>query len=106
MPSADELVVHENIVRADGTKSLVRVWARFDGSDYPVTGYPLADVMAYRRLNSHCFSGTGKKNGVVALTETVTVTPDGKSLTLIYSVQMGASQVYRGVAVFEKQVSL
>jgi len=99
----DEIVVHENIVRSNGAKSLVRIWARFDGSDYPVSGLPIADCMAYKRINSHSISGTGKKNGIVSLTETVTVTPDGRSLTLVYSVQTGASQVSRGIAVFEKE---
>lgn len=99
----DEIVVHENIVRSNGAKSEVRVWARFDGSDYPVSGLPIADSIAYARVDSHSISGTGKKNGVVALTETVTVAPDGRSLTIIYSIQTGASQVTRGIAVFEKE---
>jgi hypothetical protein len=99
----DEIVVHENIVRSNGAKSAVRVWARFDGSDYPISGLPMADSIAYTRVNSHSISGTGKKDGVVSLTETVTVAPDGARLTLIYSIQTGASQVARGIAVFEKQ---
>jgi hypothetical protein len=99
----DEIVVRENIVRSNGVGSEVRVWARFDGSDYPVSGWPIADFIAYTRVSSHCISGTGKKNGVVVLTETVTVAPDGRSLTLVYSIQTGASQVTRGIAVFEKE---
>ena len=61
------------------------------------------DFMAYTRVNSHSLSATGKKNGVVALTETLTVSADGGTLTLIYSIQTGASQVARGIAVFEKE---
>jgi hypothetical protein len=100
----DELVVRENIVRSNGVKSDVRIWARFDGTDYPISGFPIADTMAYKRLDRHNISGTGKKNGVVALTETITVGEDGTVMTLIYSVQAGASSpvVARGIAVFEK----
>jgi hypothetical protein len=99
----DEVVVRENIVRSNGVRSDVRVWARFDGTDYPVTGFPLADTMAYLRVDSHSISGIGKKNGVVAVSETLTVTPDGNTLTLVYSVQTGASPVSRGIAVFNKR---
>lgn len=99
----DEIVVREYSVWKDGTISMVRVWARFDGSDYPITGLPVADFMAYTRVNSHSISGTGKKNGVVSVTETITVAPDGGSLTLVYSIQTGASQVHRGIAVFERE---
>lgn len=97
-----EIVVRENVVRSDGSKTEVRVSARFDGTDYPIRGLPIADFIAYTRVNSHNITGTGKKNGVVALNETVAVSPDGKVLTLIYSVQTGASPVARGVAVFDR----
>ena len=100
----DEIVVHENIVRFNGPRTVVRIWARFDGTDYPVNDSAVADFMAYTRVNSHSLSATGKKNGVVALTETLTVSDDGRTLTLIYSIQTGASQVARGIAVFEKEV--
>jgi hypothetical protein len=98
----DEIVVREEIVRANGEKSAVSVWARFDGTDYPISGLPIADLIAYQRANTHSIFGTGKKNGQVSLNETVTVTPDGRTLTLIYSVQTGTSQVARGLAVFDK----
>jgi hypothetical protein len=101
----DELVVRESIVRSDGSKAEVSVAAKFDGSDYPVYGFPLADFMAYRRVDDHSISGTGRKNGVVVLTETVSVTPDGRVLTLVYSVQNGAAPVARGLAVFDKDAA-
>lgn len=100
----DEIVVRENIVRSNGVRSEVMVWARFDGSDYPVSSWPIADSIAYTRVDSHSIAGTGKKNGVVALTETITVTPDGRRLTVVYSIQTGASPVARGVAVFDKEL--
>ena len=99
----EQLVVREEIVRANGAASEVKIWARFDGADYPVLGSPLADFIAYERVERNSISGTGKKNGVITFTETITVSPDGKLLTLVYSLQTGASQVARGVAVFERQ---
>ena len=100
--SHDQIVVTENIIRDDGSQSEVKIWAKFDGTDYPITGLPIADVMAYQRHDSYSFSGTGKKNGVVVLTQTVTVDSSGQTLTLIYSFQSGASQVARGMAVFDR----
>jgi hypothetical protein len=98
----DEIVVHEDIVRLKGPRTAIRVWARFDGTDYPVSGSLIIDTIAYTRLNTHTISGVGKKGEVMALTETVTVSPDGRILTLIYSIQTGTSPIVRGVAVFEK----
>jgi hypothetical protein len=99
----EEIVVRENIVRSDGSQTEVRCWARFDGTDYPISGLPIADFMAYKRVDSHNLSGMGKRNGVVVLTETLSIDPAGKVLTLIYSFQSGASQVARGMAVFDKE---
>jgi hypothetical protein len=101
----DELVVRESIIRSDGSKAEVSVAARFDGSDYPVYGFPIADFMAYTRLDHSSISGTGRKNGVVVLNETVSVAPDGRVLTLVYSVQIGAAPVARGLAVFDKETA-
>jgi hypothetical protein len=98
----DEVRVQETIIRPDGSQTLVEVLARFDGKDYPVTGSPAADTIAYERASDNSISGTGKKNGVVSLTETVTVAPERHSLTLSYSIHNGGLEVARGIAVFEK----
>ena len=81
------------------------VAARFDGTDYPIYGLPIADLMAYERVDRREISGVGRKNGVIVLTETVTVTRDGRLLTLIYSVTTGAGLVARGYAVFDKDTT-
>ncbi|HEY3835232.1 MAG TPA: hypothetical protein VGL72_01610 [Bryobacteraceae bacterium] len=99
----EELVVRESIVRFDGSKSEVSVSARFDGSDYPIYGFPLADFMAYTRTGDSTIVGTGRKNGVVVLSETVSLSPDGRFLSLVYSVQNAASPVSRGLAVFDRE---
>ena len=100
--TTDELVVRETIIRADGSATEVRVWARFDGTDYPLNGLPFVDFIAYQRANRNRISGIGKKNGVVVLNETVTVDEAGKVLTLIYSIQNGTSSLATGMAVFDK----
>ncbi len=94
--------MEETIVRSDGSQTVVEVMANFDGADYPVTGSPAADTIAYRRASSNSISGTGKKNGVITLMETVTVAPENNTLTLSYSIRSGAHVAASGIAVFER----
>jgi len=98
----DEVHVQETIVRSDGSQTVVEVMANFDGADYPVTGSPAADTIAYRRVSSNSISGTGRKNGVITLMETVTVAPESNTLTLSYSIHSGAHVTASGIAVFER----
>lgn len=97
-----EVRVREIMVRADGSETLVSLTAKFDGKDYPVEGSPAADTIAYTRVDRNTISGTGKKNGVVSLTETVTVAPKQGNLTLSYSLHAGSKIVAQGIAVFER----
>jgi len=94
--------VRETIVRLDGSRTAVEVLARFDGREYLVTGSPVADTIAYERVSSNIISGTGKRNGGIALRETVIVSPETHTLTLSYSILSGVLEVAGGVAVFEK----
>ena len=104
--TSDEVHVQEIIVRSDASETVVEVMARFDGSDYPVTGSPAADTIAYRRADSNRISGTGKKNGDITLMETVTVTHESNTLNLSYSIHGDGHVVASGIAVFEKEVGV
>jgi len=98
----DEVHVHETIIRLDGSQTIVEVMASFGGGEYPVIGSPAADTIAYRRVSGNSISGTGRKNGVITLMETVTVAPESNTLTLSYSIHSGAHVAASGIAVFEK----
>jgi hypothetical protein len=95
-----EVKVREEIIRSDGSQTVVTVQARFDGKDYPVSGSPAADTIAYTRVDANHIAGTGKKNGSVPLKETVTADPEDGTLTLTYSLYGGAREIASGVAVF------
>jgi len=97
----DEVALREEIVRLDGTELVLRVQAKFDGADYPVEGSPAVDTMAYTRANRHAICGIGKKDGRVAVTETVLADPEKRTLTLIYNYLLGERTVAYGVAVFQ-----
>ena len=91
--------VHEEIVRADGSSSKVAVRARFDGRDYPVTGTALVDSMAYSR-EGNTIVGTGKKNGVVSLRESMTA--DDVQMIADLSIYLHEQEVVKGIANFHK----
>jgi len=103
--NGDEVSAREEIVRADGGPLVVTVQARLDGSDYPVHGSPIGATIAYRRIDRYTISGVQKKNGVVTVRETVTVSPDGRRVTQRFSILNGDRDVANGVAVFEKSGS-
>jgi len=57
--------------------------AKFDGSDYPVKGEYSYDAVSLKKINSHSFEETDKRNGTVVDVSTTTVSPDGKTMTVV-----------------------
>ena len=94
----DGVDVREEIVQPGGSVSLVTFQARFDGGDYPVAGSPEVDSVAYTRIDRNRIEGTGRKNGRMALRESVSVADS--TLTLAYSLYNDAAEESSGVAVF------
>ena len=92
------------VVGSDGALTVVTIQARFDGKDYPVTGSPLADTIAYTRVDAHHISGIAKKNGCISIRESVATSPEGHILTLTYSIYGDVQEVANGIAVFERAV--
>lgn len=74
--------VVEEIIAGNGGKVNLHLDAKFDGQDYPVHGSLQVDTIAYQRQDRNRISGSGKKGGRVIWKETVTVSEDGKILTL------------------------
>jgi hypothetical protein len=100
--TAHEVSVREETVGSEGAPTVVEVQARFDGAEYPVEGSPVADMIAYSRIDTRTISGVAKKNGNVTLRESLTASPDGRTLTLSYSIYRGDRIVANGIAVFER----
>jgi len=70
--------------------------AQFNGKDYPVRGSSFADAASYQRLGQRTIKSTVRKHGQVVLTETITVSDDGKMLMVSFN-------EFPGIAVFDKQ---
>ena len=75
----------------DGLKSTTRTWrnsvaadvtytAGFDGKDYPTAA--AGATVAFKRINATTLERTAKLSGAVAETQTWSVSPDGKTLTI------------------------
>jgi hypothetical protein len=86
-----------------GQSMKVSYEAKFDGKDYPVTGHPLLDSIAYQRIDAHTLKGTGKKGGKVVAEYTVIVSGDGKTTTVSYTETDEQGKKFTGSAVYDKQ---
>jgi len=56
-----------------------------DGQDQKVTGHPYYDTVAIKVVNDHQIEETDKKGGKTVTTSTITVSPDGNTLTAEFS---------------------
>jgi hypothetical protein len=102
----EDISVREESVADDGFRTTHSLQARFDGQEYPVHGSPVADTISYTRLDPHNIVGTGRKDGLVSLEETITVSETGSFLTLRFVIYRLGRQVASGVAVLEKAQSV
>jgi hypothetical protein len=72
-------------VRVEKTDTVMVVETRLDGAESPVlvNGKPAAETMAIKRTDEHHASTVMKMNGTVLGTNAVTLSADGKTLTVI-----------------------
>jgi len=71
------------LVRVRGGVAHLEWTGRFDGRDYPVQGVDEAVTYAYTRIDDHRYDVVVKVDGVVAARSTVTVSRDGKTMTVV-----------------------
>lgn len=69
-------------VSGDGKPHSYSYTVNYDGKDYPVTGNPLADTIAYKKVDDNTTEATTKKGGQVNQTITIVVAKDGKTMTV------------------------
>jgi hypothetical protein len=81
-PREDGLKVSADTIDAKGTNLHPAVVYKFDGKNYPLVGTPVADTVSAKRINELISEGTWKRDGKVVLTIRITVSEDGKTLTM------------------------
>jgi hypothetical protein len=94
--------VREEIIRSDGSQTVLTVQARFDSEEYPVIGSPAVDTIAYTLVDANHITGTGRKNGSVSLRETVIADPMSGTLTMTYSLYGGGREVEAVLRFFKR----
>ena len=57
--------------------------AKFDGSDYPYKGNYGVNTVSLKRIDAHTIEETDKRDGTVVGVYKMTVSPDGKSMTIV-----------------------
>jgi len=101
--TGDTIKVTLEGVGADGKATHDEWTGKYDGKDYPVTGNPMTDTRAYKKVNDHTLEATGKKGDKVVLTAKITVSADGKTRTVVSTQTTADGKKVTSTAVYEKQ---
>jgi hypothetical protein len=101
--TGDTVKVTLDGVSADGKATHDEWTGMYDGKDYPVTGNPMTDTRAYKKINDHTLEATGKKGDKVVLTAKITVSADGKTRTVVSTQTTADGKKVTSTAVYEKQ---
>ena len=91
--------VNVDSVSGDGTKMQYSYTANYDGKDNPVTGNPMADTIAYTRIDENTVEGVTKKGGKVAANVRIVVSKDGKSMTVSVKGKNAKGEAFSDVVV-------
>jgi len=89
-------------VTADGKPDVYSYTAQYDGKDNPVVGNPLADTIAYKKIDDYTTEATTKKGGQVAAQVAILVAKDGKTMT-VTTKGTNAKGPFTNVAVYDRQ---
>ena len=90
-------------VGADGKAASWSYTASYDGKPTSVSGSPYGDMVARKKIDARKTTTTYTRNGKVSRTSTITVSKDGKTLTVAAKGTTANDQQYSNVTVFEKQ---
>ena len=93
-----------NGVAADGTAVKWGYSGNFDGKEIRLTGNnPDADVVILKRISANAVRTTNKMAGKRTLVNGVSVSPDGKTLTVATTGVNAKGQTVKNTQVFDKQ---
>ena len=99
-----DLTYHINM---GGTPALMTLASPFDGSGVPVmiAGKPSGETMAIQRVDDHHIATVVKMNGKPFGTSKATISPDGKTITVLneFSSSTGSQQVGKFTEIWVKQ---
>jgi hypothetical protein len=77
--------------------------SKFDGKDVPWSGNPMADTAAPKRIDDNSYENVWKKGGKTTVTAKITVSNDGKTLTVTQDGTDPQGGKVHSVAVYDRQ---
>jgi hypothetical protein len=77
--------------------------SKFDGKDVPWTGNPMADTASPKRIDNNTYENTWKKGGKVTVTAKISVSPDGKTMTVTQTGTDPEGKPVTSIAVYDRQ---
>jgi hypothetical protein len=77
--------------------------SKFDGKDVPWTGNPMADTACPKKIDDNSYENSWKKGGKATVSAKVSVSADGKTLTVVQTGTDPQGKEVRSVAVYDKQ---
>jgi hypothetical protein len=98
----DGMKIVVDVTPADGAAQHWEMTANYDGKDAPVTGNPLADMIAMKKVNAVTGESTFKKDGKVTATNVRKLSADGKTLTITSTGTTADGKPRKDVQVFDK----
>jgi hypothetical protein len=91
------------LVVVDGTRFVGVVHAHYDGKDSPIANFPIADTIAYSRVDADTLAYTVKKDGRAFDLGTIVVSNDAKTRTVLAAGANANGQTVNDVRVFDRQ---
>jgi hypothetical protein len=88
---------------SDGTAVATSFVVKLDGTPAPITGDPQADMISARKTNDHMLKSKAMKGGKVVGQDRVSVSPDGKTLTVAGSGVDSKGAKQKWTEVYDKQ---
>ena len=101
--TADGIVLTAEGVDAQGKPLHSSYTSKFDGKDVPWTGNPMADTASPKRIDDNLYKNVWKKDGKPTVTSTVSVSKDGKTLTIIQNGKDAKGAPLNSLAVYDRQ---
>ena len=77
--------------------------SKFDGKDVPWAGNPMADTASPKRIDDNTYENVWKKAGKATVTAKVSISKDGKTLTVSQKGTDAKGAPVSSVAVYDRQ---
>ncbi len=101
--TADGVKLTSDGTDAEGKPMHGSYTSKFDGKDVPWAGNPMADTASPKRIDDNTYENVWKKAGKTTVTAKVSVSKDGKTLTVSQKGTDAKGAPVSSVAVYDRQ---